>query len=770
MLIFIGWKLYIFMSTNSKLGSISLGETEEGNYKDMFLYHPTPMWIFDPDSLQILEVNDAALLQYGYTRDEFLMLSAKDLRPNYEVESFIRDVEANRGVVNYAGDWIHKKKSGENIIVNIISFPFVFKGKEARHVMATEVTEERRTANSLRTSEERFRLIVEGAPDPIFIQTDYKFSYVNKTTLSLFKAKTEDDLIGREVIDFVHPRCKDIIMERMKMLNEKREPVKALVELRFLTVDGTEVWVETAGEPIEYEGKRGGLVFIRDITARKQADEALIYRDYLLKEMGRIAKIGGWEFNTDTGEGTWTEEVARIHGLDPKEDTSRDIGLNFYTDESKERVSKAIENAIANKVPYDLELELVTKDGTHKWVHTFGMPVISEGKVIRLRGSFQDITQRKESENALIDSEQKYKAFFENSLEAMVLSNPEGDIIEVNEATCQFLGYQEDELKKLKRSDIIDITDENLEPFLERRRQSGVAVGELRFIRKDGSIVDAELSSAIFYDAEGKEKASMIIRDITSRKKAELEIRQLNSELEERIADRTAQLQAVNRDLEAFAYSVSHDLRTPLRGINGLTQILQENYFDKLDEEGVRLTERIRANSLKMTTLIEDLLSFSRTSISEVRRSNIDMNLLVRNAIAEIGDKSALSKTVIKCDKLPSVSGDSALLKQVWINLISNAIKFSALKQNPKIEINGFHQDGKCYYEIKDNGAGFNMQYADKLFAAFQRLHSEKEFQGTGAGLAIVQRILHKHGGDIWAKGEEGKGATFTFCLPVRKK
>lgn len=758
------------MSTDYKIGPLSQGGTQEGNYKDMFLYHPTPMWIFELETLKILEVNDAALKQYEYSREEFLSLSAKDLRPDYEVESFIRDVEANRGVVNYAGDWIHKKKNGANIIVNIISFPFTFKGKEARHVMATDVTEERKLANSLRTSEERFRLIVEGAPDPIFIQTEGIFVYVNNATVTLFKAASENELIGKKVIDLVHPKCREVVEKRMFRVNIKREQVKELVEIRFSALDGSDIWVETAAQPVEYDGKKGGLVFVRDLTARKQVNAELDYRNYLLNEMGAIAKIGGWEFNTETGEGTWTEEVARIHGLDPKDQTSRDIGLTFYTDESRERVARAIANAITNKVPYDLELELITKNGVHKWVHTFGYPVIEDDRVIRLRGSFQDITQRKESEKALIDSEQKYKAFFENSLDAMVLSNPQGDIIEVNQATCQLLGYKEEELKKLKRSDIIDPTDENLAPFLERRRSVGLAVGELRFVRKDGKIVDAELSSAIFHDAEGKEKTSMIIRDVSSRKKAEQEIRQLNAELEERIAERTAQLRAVNKDLEAFAYSVSHDLRTPLRGINGLTQILQENYFDKLDDEGVRLTERIRANSLKMTTLIEDLLSFSRTSISEVRRSNIDMNILVRNAIAEVGDKSTLSRAKIKLEKLPNINGDSALLKQVWINLISNAVKFSSLKENPTIEINGYQQDSKCYYEIKDNGAGFNMEYADKLFAAFQRLHSEKEFQGTGAGLAIVQRILHKHGGDIWANSVEGKGATFTFCLPVKKK
>ena len=348
----------------------------------------------------------------------------------------------------------------------------------------------------------------------------------------------------------------------------------------------------------------------------------------------------------------------------------------------------------------------------------------------------------------------------------MILTTPDGDIIEVNQAACRLLGYKENEMKQAKRINLIDKTDRNYLPFFRKRDDNGFAVGELRFIKKDGSLIETELSSAIFFDAYDNKKASLIIRDISIRKKTEQKIIELNTELEHRIEERTAQLKSVNKDLEAFAYTVSHDLTAPVRGINGLTQILQENYTEQLDEEGLRLCSRIRANSLKMGTLIEDLLAFSKSNTSEIRREKVNMDQLVQSAISEVGEKEPLSNVEFKIDKLPPTFGDVSLLKQVWINLISNAVKFSSRKEKPLIEISGYVENDKCYYSVKDNGAGFNMQYAGKIFDAFQRLHSQQEFKGTGAGLAIVQRVILKHGGKIWADGAEGMGATFTFYLP----
>ncbi len=739
---------------------------KEGNYKHLFKYNPIPMWIFDQESLDFLDVNDAALNHYGYTREEFLQMNARDIRPESEVKTLVEDINRTKGTVNYAGDWIHRKKNGEIIMVNIVSLPFIFEGREARHVMATDVTEQRKFQKELKNSEERFRKIVEGAPEPIIIQQDRKIVYINPSGINLLKANASDELIGKDILEFTHPANKKNIKERIEKLDNGILPLTES-ELHLVALDGGDVWVEITSQYIEYEGKKSELAFLRDVSTHRKTAEAISYQEYLLQEMGSLAKIGGWEFDPVTGEGTWTEETARIHGLSAEDETSEQKGISFYTEESKDKVIKAIDKTISEKVPYDLELELVLGDGTRKWVHTLGKPVVKDDKVVKIRGAFQDITQRKNSERALIESEHRYRAFFENSHDAMILSTTEGIILEANEAACLLFGYTEAELKSLNLSTFIDYETKAYKKFIEKRAQSGKTVGELKLIKRGGTFIDAELSSALFFDAEGNQKASLIIRDISDRKKTEQEISNLNKELEHRIKERTAELSAVNKDLEAFAYSVSHDLRTPLRGINGLTQILTDNYGNLFDEEGVRLCNRIRSNSLKMSTLIDDLLAFSKASTAEIRKAEIDMNKLVDMALAEVGEKRELKKVKIDIGELPNAIGDAALLKQVWVNLLANAVKFSSKKENPHIEIAGGVKDSSVIYSVKDNGAGFDMKYIDKVFIAFQRLHSEQDFQGTGAGLSIVKRILHKHGGQIWAEAEENKGATFTFTLPL---
>lgn len=256
-------------------------------------------------------------------------------------------------------------------------------------------------------------------------------------------------------------------------------------------------------------------------------------------------------------------------------------------------------------------------------------------------------------------------------------------------------------------------------------------------------------------------------QDISSRIKAEAEIRELNEKLELRVRDRTLQLEAANQELEAFAYSVSHDLRAPLRVIHGFAQILFEDYLDKLDAEGRKIISRIQHNVGQMGKLIDDLLTLSRAGRSELNRTLIHMNDMVDNLYKEAIEKDQRKKIYFKVEKLNDIKGDPVLLRQVWFNLLSNAIKFSSGKKKPEIHISSRLGKEMVEYCIRDNGAGFDMKYADNLFGVFQRLHSSSEFKGTGVGLAIVQRIIRKHGGQVRAEGEVNKGAVFYFSLPL---
>ncbi len=248
------------------------------------------------------------------------------------------------------------------------------------------------------------------------------------------------------------------------------------------------------------------------------------------------------------------------------------------------------------------------------------------------------------------------------------------------------------------------------------------------------------------------------------------QLRGLISGLEQRVDERTAQLQAANRELESFTYSVSHDLRAPLRAIDGYAQIIEDEYQAKLDDEGRRVLGIVRGEARRMGDLIDDLLRFSRLGRHPLQKRITDMTGLVREVFAELERGAAERRVELRLSALPGVEADPGLIRQVWANLLENAFKFTSGKDLAVIEVSGSVQGANAVYCVRDNGAGFDMRHADKLFGVFQRLHREDEFEGTGVGLALAHRILERHGGRIWAEGEEGRGAVFRFALPAERR
>lgn len=256
------------------------------------------------------------------------------------------------------------------------------------------------------------------------------------------------------------------------------------------------------------------------------------------------------------------------------------------------------------------------------------------------------------------------------------------------------------------------------------------------------------------------------ITDITEQKQAEEEIKGFNLNLEEKVRKRTVQLDSVNKELEAFSYSVSHDLRAPLRAIDGFSRILLEDHSSKLDQEGQRLLNVIRENTTKMGQLISNLLTLSRMGRAKLAFEQVCLQELAQNLIEEIKLTPQNRNISLQMKEVPPALGDKSMLRQVLQNLLTNAVKFTRHKEEAIIEVGGRYEGNFNTYYIKDNGVGFDMKYVDKLFGVFQRLHSENEFEGTGVGLATVQRIVHKHGGQVWAEGQLNRGATFYFTLP----
>lgn len=532
--------------------------------------------------------------------------------------------------------------------------------------------------------------------------------------------------------------------------------------------DGVRIYVSLSVSAVKDEnGKIIGVSTVtRDITQAKQAREALNRSESRYRSLVTATTQIVWSTNA-AGEVIEDMPLWRAFTGQSLDQVLGSGWLQSVHPDDRQRTKEVWERACRDRSLYDIEYRIKRHDGEYRIASVRGVPVLeNDGAVREWIGTCTDITERKEAQEKIRKAAQYARTLIEASLDPLVTIGKDGKILDVNRATENVTGYSRDQLIGSDFCSYFTEPEEARRGYQRVFAQGTVFDYPLAIRNRSGSETDVLYNATLFTNEAGDvEGVFAAARDITRTKAAEQEVRRLNNDLEARVAQRTAQLEAANKELEAFTYSVSHDLRAPLRHISGFAKILTEDFGGALPPEARHHLQRIEEGTRRMGQLVDDLLNLARVGRRELTLQVTGYQSLVEEVISSLKPEIGERRVEWRLGKLPFVECDPSLMKQVFQNLLSNAVKFTRPRDPAIIEVGQAERDGLSAVYVRDNGVGFSMKYSDKLFGVFQRLHRVEDFEGTGVGLATVQRIIQKHGGRIWAEAELDQGATFYFAL-----
>jgi PAS domain S-box-containing protein len=730
---------------------------------------------------KITDVNHATESVTGVSRERLIGSDFSDYFTEPEkARQGYEQVFAESRVTDYGLAIRHTSGQVTDVLYNASVFENEAGEIEGVFAAARDITQPKLVEQALRASESRIRLLLDSTAEAIYGQDPAgNCTFCNNATARLLGYEGPADLLGKNMHALMHHSRAD----GAPISIQECDVTKAVCGGRSYHSDNLVLWrsngtsfpAECWAHPLVEESQSGGaVVTFLDISERKQAEEELRLSRERLALAQTAGHSGTFDWDMQTNISHWSAEVEEVYGIAPGEfgGTYKDWEALVFP-EDLITAKQAIEESLKTG-EFASEWRIRRRnDGEIRWITARAKVVYDEaGRPARMLGLNMDVTERKQAQKALLSSERRFRSLVTATAQVVWATDPEGQVEDMPMWRA-LTGQTVDEVRGAGWLNAVHPEDRasTAEVWAKAVKDRSIYDVEYRIRRNDGQYRHFAVRGVPLLGDDGCINEWVgTCTDITERKQAEEEVRRLNTELEERVIQRTAQLEASNKELEAFTYSVSHDLRAPLRHISGFSKLLTEEFGSTLPPEAQHHLQRIQEGTRRMGLLVDDLLNLGRIGRHEMRLQVTGLTSVVSETLADLKSECEGRQVEWKIGPLPFVECDPGLIKQVFQNLLSNAVKFTRPRSPAVIEVGQKDQEGTPVVFVRDNGVGFNMKYADKLFGVFQRLHRPEDFEGTGVGLATVQRIIQKHGGRIWVESALDKGATFYFTLGISEK